>query len=711
MTRRRGLALGIRGKLLVVALGLLAIPWTGYQYVRELKSFILQGQQNVLLLTARAVATVLHDRPELFHPETGVPDLIGSRYDLFAGSLPGPIRLDGLVKDWGDAIEHGVTYDDRFRYICTADYAPESLSFTYALGYRADYLYGIFEITDDHIVYRDTSLRRLDNSDHLRLTLAASGEPVRRYLLSGVRPGRLSVYQMEPDWRQPTTGQPVYEISAEWRETETGYNIELRMPRFMIEPDTRVAFHVADVDEEPRRTVERVVGTSPGDDVLGRVLLHSPEIEKILRGLDRPAARLRIFDREQRVRAMLGRRSPPVTTSATPRNWRDRVLVPIYRLILDRPRAHPESPESLAARESELVRAAINGNPGTWRRRTEDARGEIVMAVYPIWWGEEILGAVAVEQSSDAIETLQERVLENVVSATLIVFFLVSLALITFASRLTWRIRRLRNSADRAIDSVGRVRDTDIDAEARASDEIGDLSRGISDMLRRLGQHQNYLEAMPDTLAHEFRNPLNVVNSSLDNLAAAVDEAAREKYIGRAREGIRRLGRILTSLTEAASLDEAMRSGSTDTVELEPLLSGAVEGYRLAHPQREFQLRMEGGPLRISGSADHLAQMLDKLVDNALDFGDPEHPVLIDAGRGETDEVCVRVINAGPPLPEGRIFDPMVSMAGRRTTEPHLGLGLYIVRLIVQFHRGRISARSREDMPGAVFEVCFPVVG
>jgi len=707
MTRRRGIALGIRGKLLLVALGLLVIPWMGYDFVRQLQVFILQGQQSALMLTARAIATVLHDRPELFNPETGVPDLIGSRYDLFAGSLPGPIRLDGDTKDWGDALEHGVTYDDRLRYFCSTDYAPESLSFTYTLGYRGDYLYAIFEVTDDHVVFRDPVLRRLDNSDHLRLTLAAKGEAPRRYLISGMRPGRLSVYQMEADWRTPVTGQPIYEISAEMRVTDVGYNIELRMQRFMIEPDTRVAFHVADVDDDLRRNVERVVGTSPGDKFLGRVLLHSPEIEKILRGLDKPAARVRIFDREQHVRATLGRRTPPVAVTKAPTTWHDRVLGPIYRRILERSRTHTDSPERQAARESELVRGALNGNEGALRRRTEDARSEIVMAVSPIFWGDGILGAVAVEQSSDAIESEQEKVLEKVVAVTLLVFLLVSAALITFASRLTWRIRRLSNAADRAIDSGGRVRDTDIVPEARASDEIGDLSRGISDMLGRLGQHQNYLEAMPDTLAHELRNPLNVVNSSLDNLAHSPDESARAKYIERAREGIRRLGRILTSLTEAASLDEAMRSGALEVIDLAPLLSGAVDGYRLGHPDREFTLRMGDGPLRIAGSADHLAQMLDKLVDNAIDFGDPAQPVLIEAERTGT-EVCLRVINAGPPLPEARIFDPMVSMAGRRTAEPHLGLGLYIVRLIVQFHHGRVTARNRADQAGAVFEVFFP---
>ena len=59
--RTRGLS--IRTKLLLVSLALLLIPWMGYQYVRDMKGFLLQGQENALSLTARAVSTVLHDRP------------------------------------------------------------------------------------------------------------------------------------------------------------------------------------------------------------------------------------------------------------------------------------------------------------------------------------------------------------------------------------------------------------------------------------------------------------------------------------------------------------------------------------------------------------------------------------------------------------------------------------------------------------------------
>ena len=61
-------AISIRTKLLLVAMLLLLVPWMSYVYVRDMKSFLLSGQEDALSLTARAVAQVLHDRPELFTP-------------------------------------------------------------------------------------------------------------------------------------------------------------------------------------------------------------------------------------------------------------------------------------------------------------------------------------------------------------------------------------------------------------------------------------------------------------------------------------------------------------------------------------------------------------------------------------------------------------------------------------------------------------------
>ena len=108
---------------------------------------------------------------------------------------------------------------------------------------------------------------------------------------------------------------------------------------------------------------------------------------------------------------------------------------------------------------------------------------------------------------------------------------------------------------------------------------------------------------------------------------------------------------------------------------------------------------------------DRLAQLLDKLIDNALRFGSQEGSIVIGLTRSERF-VRLSVTNEGSTLPahlEDRLFDPMVSSA-KDAGQTNLGLGLYIVRLIAEFHSGNVVAENRQHAPGV--EVCatFPYV-
>ena len=106
--------------------------------------------------------------------------------------------------------------------------------------------------------------------------------------------------------------------------------------------------------------------------------------------------------------------------------------------------------------------------------------------------------------------------------------------------------------------------------------------------------------------------------------------------------------------------------------------------------------------------------MLDKLVANAVEFGTPGSLVRRRASRARVTRVVLSVDNEGPPLPAGmeaRLFDSMVSVraAASRGEVPHLGLGLYIVRLIAAFHGGSARAANRADGTGVVIAVTLPL--
>jgi signal transduction histidine kinase len=142
-----------------------------------------------------------------------------------------------------------------------------------------------------------------------------------------------------------------------------------------------------------------------------------------------------------------------------------------------------------------------------------------------------------------------------------------------------------------------------------------------------------------------------------------------------------------------------------------------VAGYRLAYPDAAIALLSPSDPIEISGAPDLIAQMLDKLVANAVEFARGK-PVTIGLAVTDRESIGRRaeltVANEGPPLPAGtnaRLFDSMVSLRPEGGNgAPHLGLGLYIVRLIVQFHGGVVNAADRPDGTGVIFTVSLPLV-
>lgn len=721
LSRTRGLS--IRTKLLLVALILLLIPWMGYEYVRDMKSFLLRGQENALNLTARAIATVLHDKPELFDPEKGAPEVIGQTDDIFAYPIPDYVRLDGDLSDWGDQREQATRVDGSFNQLCGPEYEPQSLSYLRMVGYRGPYLYASFVVTDDQVVMRDPGMRRLNNSDYLRFYLENPGGQVKRYLITGREPGRMSVYLMDENWELPLTGEPNYDLSAEWALTDDGYRVEMRIPRFLVGTQSRLGFAVADVDDPAQRRPVKLLSDSSRDVAedppLHRLFIHSPEIAKILRGLDRPVTRIWVLDREQRVRAVVGNLASDTAEPAPPdgafsflvRGYQA-VLQEVYELILETSSEEPVNVSAGASpRDEELFRKALSGIPQTQRRQSLEEHTQILMAAHPIWSGDRALGVVVVEQSTDEVLSQQRRVLENVIAVTLLVLIIITGALLVFASRLTFRIRRLRNEAEQAIGPDGRVRDAHIQADHTSRDEIGDLSRSMSGVLGRLTQYTRYLEGLPDTLAHELNNPLNVVNSSLDNLQQDIPETRDSKYMVRAKNGTVRLGSILRNLTEAANLEEALRTEVREEFDLVELASSYVEGYQQSNPDKRFELEIRNSPIHIRGTPDLIAQMLDKLADNAVDFSDDGAPILVrlDKINGRAE---LSVLNEGVALPEtmtDRLFDPMVSLGKKNAKQSRLGLGLYVVRLIAEYHDGQVLASNRADINGAEFTVILPL--
>ena len=130
------------------------------------------------------------------------------------------------------------------------------------------------------------------------------------------------------------------------------------------------------------------------------------------------------------------------------------------------------------------------------------------------------------------------------------------------------------------------------------------------------------------------------------------------------------------------------------------------------YPDQQFVFDIWDGPLIVEGVPEHLAQLLDKLVANAVEFSELDASIKLNL-RIERNYALIEVINRGPSLPEqmqDRLFDPMVSVRTSQAGEdPHLGIGLYIARLITEFHRGEIEVRNLPLDDGVIVAARFPL--
>ena len=208
--------------------------------------------------------------------------------------------------------------------------------------------------------------------------------------------------------------------------------------------------------------------------------------------------------------------------------------------------------------------------------------------------------------------------------------------------------------------------------------------------------------------SHELRTPIAVVRSSLENLRASPSAEEAGKYLARAEEGLKRLAAILARMSEASRLEQSLAAAEREPFDAAAVVQGCVEGYRLAYAPRPFELRIAQSPVLLLGSPDLVAQMLDKLIENAVDFAAPETPILVLVSI-ERAGVVIRVENEGPALPPELVDASLDSPRSLRSpgggATPHLGLGLYIARLIAEFHRGELRAENLASGRGVAFEV------
>lgn len=474
-----------------------------------------------------------------------------------------------------------------------------------------------------------------------------------------------------------------------------------------------------EAEQAERRKLLALFGSADPETAaqLGTAYLPSDEIEKILGVATKTATRIWVVDSRSHVRGLAGALNVREAKKIPPGIFQQlytTAIRPVVRLFAyDPASAFSEDPAEATRAVMRQVDRALSGQPTAYARNTSDGRATVMSAAEPIWQGDNIIAAVVVEETTSGSQSIKVAALESLLAMTLVVVLVGFGALLIFAWRLAYRVRVLQRKAETAIDAQGRIRGTI--SGSNAKDEIGALSHSLEAILLRLSHYNHYLEQMASRLSHELRTPVAIVRSSLDNLRATDISADGKIYVARADEGVQRLSSLISRMSEATQLESMLLGSEKERCDITQLIAGCVEGYRLAFPSTLFNLSVPDAPIMLDVIPDAIAQMLDKLVQNAVDFARPATPVTVTLATSGK-RICIDVENKGAILsPEisANLFSSMVSSRGglvaprgaSMESGSHLGLGLTIVRLIAEFHHGTASARNLPDGSGVRFEV------
>jgi signal transduction histidine kinase len=659
--------MSLRLKLLLLGLATLVLPWAGCNYARQMETALREGEQTALQSVSQTIATSLQGRADLLYRDPHASEAITTGpYDLEPVVITTPPYLDGYVD-----VDEWPRSPESWRYY-TRD---KNHRFGVLTAVHKRMLYILVDVTDRHPVFDLPGGDPLDSArigDRIWIGFQDATGTERQIFVSTPEPGQVTGRRITTGEYGQQTAEEDPRVTGAWgKPGPQGYKVELRMPLSMI--GGRFGMLIDDRDERGATPVS--YGSLRSDDLrtIGRLIVASPDLTAYLTQFRQPGMRL---------------------TVTTPRG---RVLANVDALA--------ESAE--LGRESSLLASFYSAFVNAANQSL------LIDATKPVYDQEhsQTIALLRVTQTpSYHWHALRDQALTSMLSLTLVVTVLAVAGTFTFAGWLALRLSRLRTAAESALTREGLVTSF---PETQVGDELGDVARSFATLLRRLNEYTGYLRTLAGKLAHEIRTPLTIIRSSLDNLESEqVPEAAR-LYLTRARQGSERLSAILVAMGAATRVEEAIGSAERTQFDLVPVVASAAAAYRIAFPQRQFATELPATPGTIDGAPDLIVQLLDKLIDNAVDFSPAGSTITIRLAL-EPSFAVLEVDNSGPALPpqiRGKLFESLWQSRGGKDgdSRPHFGLGLYIVRLIAEFHAGVASATSLPGDSGARFSVRFPL--
>ena len=258
---------------------------------------------------------------------------------------------------------------------------------------------------------------------------------------------------------------------------------------------------------------------------------------------------------------------------------------------------------------------------------------------------------------------------------------------------------------------------SNIEILKKRNDEIGALSKSLDDMTNDLYKRINIAENFSTDLVHEIRNPLASLKSASEIISETEDKEKREKLVKILSHDVERIERLITDYSQMLKDEVALSTEKMNKIDLILIVQSVVDDFNNIYIEKrgikiELIANNSKKDFKILGIENRIEQILANLLDNAISFSKDKQKIIVEVEKNQNDQVILRVIDQGQGFKEkklNKIFDRFYSNRPDKFGE-HSGLGLNIVKNLVELHSGIIDASNNTDQGGARIEIVFPKV-
>ena len=255
---------------------------------------------------------------------------------------------------------------------------------------------------------------------------------------------------------------------------------------------------------------------------------------------------------------------------------------------------------------------------------------------------------------------------------------------------------------------------TSIENLKNRNDELGLLSNSLDDMTNELQKRVTQAENFSTDLVHEIRNPLASLKSASEILQDTNNPEERLKLLNILSHDVQRIERLITDYSQMLKDEVALSKEKMKKIDIGPIIQSVVEDYNSIHNlKKDIKISFKNDGKNyyfIKGIENRIEQIIANLLDNSISFSKNGSHILVNVSTNLKDEITIKIKDEGEGFKEkdtNKIFKRFYSNRPDKFGE-HSGLGLNIVKNLVDIHEGKIFASNRENNIGAEIEINFP---